>query len=214
MSIIPKISPSRSKADFFRRLNLQEHNEEHKQIYRDMMDEAARGRERTCQDQNNLTLQARQSSHLSHPYSSNMITETALHREVLNIYYTASHRTKPWYDLGKYVEGSNEENWVIRWCLWHVFRYRDERNRHRGGGGPFYFFQEREHPKSGYRLAYTTESMVPKEYRGYKVRRRSLQSEEMPDCSASSDHSEQSEQCYGGSNTGSTYYDPVRDLYG
>ena len=35
------------------------------------------------------------------------------------------------YDLGRYWDGSNEDNWIIRWCLWHVFRYRDERNRSR-----------------------------------------------------------------------------------
>ena len=28
---------------------------------------------------------------------------------------------------------SQEENWIIRWMLWHAFRYRDQRNnRNRG----------------------------------------------------------------------------------
>lgn len=61
-----------------------------------------------------------------------MIMESALHKEVEVIFTSASERTAPWYNLGVYQDGSNRENWVIRWCLWHVFRYRDDRNRHRG----------------------------------------------------------------------------------
>jgi len=194
---IPKISPSRSKADFFKRLGLLETNEEHKQIYRDMMDEAAKGRERTCQDPNNLTPQARNTTHRNHPYSSNMITETALHREVLNIYYTASTRTKPWYDLGRYHEGTNEENWIIRWCLWHVFRYRDERNRHRG--------QDNMH----------------NEYKTYRVRRNSAQIRAQLEAmgylsSDNSDRSEQSDQSDMAMlmhRQSTLYYDPVRDIH-
>jgi hypothetical protein len=62
-----------------------------------------------------------------------MIKESALHKEVEVIYMSASPRTAPWYELGVYQDGPNTENWVIRWCLWHVFRYRDDRNRNRGG---------------------------------------------------------------------------------
>lgn len=50
---------------------------------------------------------------------------------MLNIYRNASPQTRVIYDLGRYWDGSNEDNWIIRWCLWHVFRYRDERNRSR-----------------------------------------------------------------------------------
>jgi hypothetical protein len=209
-----------------------------------LQDEAARGRERTCQDPNNLTPQARASTSLTHPYSSNMITETALHREVLNIYYTASARTKPWYDYGRFWEGTNEENWIIRWCLWHVFRYRDERNRHRGQGGPFYFFQEKEGVTDGsYNVKYMSEclgsisneqlltrpeSMVPQEYKGYKIRSPSIPSIQMADYMGgnASDGSEPpsegqsdrlSEPSLGGedirSNRSSMYYDPVRDSF-
>ena len=38
------------------------------------------------------------------------------------------------YDLGHDTEGVEMENWVIRWMLWHVFRYRDNRNKHRQNG--------------------------------------------------------------------------------
>jgi hypothetical protein len=63
------------------------------------------------------------------PYSSSMITETARHREIQNVYATASTETRIWYDRAIMNDGG-WDNWIIRWCLWHVFRYRDDRNRH------------------------------------------------------------------------------------
>lgn len=54
-----------------------------------------------------------------------------MHREILFIYYNARPETKAYYDLGHYVDGGTEENWIIKWFLWHVFRYRDNRNRGR-----------------------------------------------------------------------------------
>ena len=54
-----------------------------------------------------------------------------MHRETIYIYYHARLETRRYYDLGHYREGENEENWIIKWLLWHVFRYRDSRNRGR-----------------------------------------------------------------------------------
>jgi hypothetical protein len=71
----------------------------------------------------------------SPPYASNQIQETAKHIEVLNIYHNASPQTRRIYDLGREWNGTTEDNWIIRWCLWHVFRYRDERNRSRNVAG-------------------------------------------------------------------------------
>ncbi|KAF2400749.1 hypothetical protein EJ06DRAFT_462794, partial [Trichodelitschia bisporula] len=68
---------------------------------------------------------------LTPPYSSSMITETARHREVQNIYEHASPETRAIYERGMMQDGANWDNWIIRWCLWHVFRYRDDRNRNR-----------------------------------------------------------------------------------
>ena len=85
-----------------------------------------------CEDPENLTTQARGDVHLTPPYSSAMVTETAIHKEVLRIFRHASPRTRPVYEKGVFQDGSNQDNWVIRWCLWHVFRYRDDRNRNRG----------------------------------------------------------------------------------
>jgi hypothetical protein len=40
------------------------------------------------------------------------------------------------YDLGRDTARVEEENWVIRWMLWHVFRYRDSRNKNRRPTSP------------------------------------------------------------------------------
>ncbi|KAF2089328.1 hypothetical protein K490DRAFT_63465 [Saccharata proteae CBS 121410] len=129
---LARLAPSRTKADFFERLGLSAENPNHKQLYAMMKAEAAEGRRRTSQDSSNLVPQCQNDRNVHPPYSSNQITETAMHREVLNVYYSASQYTKPYYDLAHYVDGRNEDNWIIRWLLWHVFRYRDNRNRNRG----------------------------------------------------------------------------------
>ena len=70
------------------------------------------------------------------PYSNSQVSETAVHREILNIYQRARPETKFFYDKGRDTQGLEEENWVIRWLLWHVFRYRDNRNKNRRQGSP------------------------------------------------------------------------------
>lgn len=54
-----------------------------------------------------------------------------MHREILKIYHRASAQTKAVYNEGHDTEVCEEENWVIRWLLWHAFRYRDQRNNKR-----------------------------------------------------------------------------------
>lgn len=58
-----------------------------------------------------------------------------MHREILAIYQRASDRTKDVYDLGRNTDGVEEENWIIRWLLWHAFRYRDQRNNRKARSG-------------------------------------------------------------------------------
>lgn len=55
-----------------------------------------------------------------------------MHREVLRIYASASPTTKAYYELGRFIDGGNEDNWAIRWMLWNVFRYGMNRKRHPG----------------------------------------------------------------------------------
>jgi len=65
------------------------------------------------------------------PYSNIQISERAILEEVVRIYRDASRETRELYELG-WVEngfGKERENWIIRWMLWHVARYRDNRNK-------------------------------------------------------------------------------------
>lgn len=70
------------------------------------------------------------------PFSSHQVSETAMHRQILNIYNNASAETKPYYDLAHDTSKPSPENWLIRWMLWHVFRYRDGRNKSRRNRAP------------------------------------------------------------------------------
>lgn len=49
--------------------------------------------------------------------------------EIREIYQRARPEARLLYDLGRDVYLGKEENWIIRWLLWHVFRYRDDRNK-------------------------------------------------------------------------------------
>jgi len=45
----------------------------------------------------------------------------------------AHSKTRVIYDLAHYKDGNEGENWIFRCMLWHVFRYRDSRNKNRNG---------------------------------------------------------------------------------
>lgn len=83
-----------------------------------------------------LAPQFRDDPNVEPPYSNAQISETAIHREILRIYDMARRETRPIYDLGRDTDRIEEENWVIRWMLWHVFRYRDNRNKNRRAPSP------------------------------------------------------------------------------
>lgn len=83
-----------------------------------------------------LAPQFRDDPKVEPPYSNAQISETAIHREILRIYNSARRETRVIYDLGRDTDRIEEENWVIRWMLWHVFRYRDSRNRNRRTASP------------------------------------------------------------------------------
>ncbi|KAF2765875.1 hypothetical protein EJ03DRAFT_318687 [Teratosphaeria nubilosa] len=128
----PALAQSESKARFFERLGLREDNEMHRRVYAMMKEEAVEGRRRLTEDQNALLSELRHTN-IEPPYSHAHVTETAIHREIMRIYHLARPLTRQVYDLGRDTERVEEENWVIRWMLWHVFRYRDNRNRNRRG---------------------------------------------------------------------------------
>ncbi|KAK4958914.1 hypothetical protein LTR10_003711 [Elasticomyces elasticus] len=126
------LAQSESKARFFERLGLDDGNEVHRRIYAMMKEEAVEARRRLTENREALLVELRHSG-LEPPFSHAHISETFIHREILQIYYNARAETRAIYDLGHDRERVEEENWVIRWMLWHVFRYRDNRNRNRRG---------------------------------------------------------------------------------
>ncbi len=67
------------------------------------------------------------------PFSHGHISESSLQRETLRIYNNAHSKTRVIYDLAHYKDGNEGENWIFRCMLWHVFRYRDSRNKNRNG---------------------------------------------------------------------------------
>lgn len=60
------------------------------------------------------------------PFSANQFSEMAFFDAVKSIVRSASSQTRSLYDRGA-VPG--QPNWVARWILYHVCRYRDGRNK-------------------------------------------------------------------------------------
>ncbi|KAF2276658.1 uncharacterized protein EI97DRAFT_376302 [Westerdykella ornata] len=126
MSTLP-LAQSERKGILWQRLGIQSEAD-----HRMMLDEAARGRDRLSRNPENLTNLSRTDPRIRAPYRWDQLSETAKHREILNIYHLASPRTRSFYDRARYrarVKQDEwvEENWAIRWFLWHSFRYRDNR---------------------------------------------------------------------------------------
>jgi hypothetical protein len=96
-----------------------------------------------CQDV--LVPSLRGNASVEPPYSNAQISETVTHREILRIYRMARPETRVVYDLGRDTARVEEENWVIRWMLWHVFRYRDSRNKNRRPASPCSDHRSRYH---------------------------------------------------------------------
>ncbi|KAF2173135.1 hypothetical protein M409DRAFT_62735 [Zasmidium cellare ATCC 36951] len=116
---VAALAQSESKSKFFHRLGLRTDKLHDRRLYATMKMEAAEGRK-----------------HLIDSHAPDeTINETAMHREILRIYSNASERTKAVYELGHDTEGVGEENWVVRWLLWHAFRYRDQRNNRKSRSG-------------------------------------------------------------------------------
>ena len=65
-------------------------------------------------------------AHKPPPFAAAQYTEGAFGRIVRLIWTNASQDTRGWYALG---QAPNGDNWVILWMLYHVCRYRDNRNK-------------------------------------------------------------------------------------
>jgi len=150
---IPVLAQSENKSKFLERLGLDDESEGSKNVYSMMkvqncssavslcseistertqlQEEAVAGRARITEDSNSLMPGLKNDPNVRPPYSVTQISDVAMHRETLYIYRHARPETRAQYDRGHYIEGGKEENWIIKWSLWHVFRYRDNRNRGR-----------------------------------------------------------------------------------
>ena len=60
------------------------------------------------------------------PFSANQFSEAAFANAIKSIVKNASSQTRSLYDQGS-IPG--QPNWVARWILYHVCRYRDGRNK-------------------------------------------------------------------------------------
>lgn len=147
---VPALAQSENKTKFLERLGISSQDEHGKQIYTMMkvrfsvleltnfvrrltqlQEEAVAGRARMSESTACLLPELINDPNVKPPYSNTQINEAAMHAQTLYIYRTARPETRMYYELGHYHEGDTEENWVIKWLLWHVFRYRDNRNRGR-----------------------------------------------------------------------------------
>ncbi|PPJ58924.1 hypothetical protein CBER1_11523 [Cercospora berteroae] len=122
------LAQSESKKRFFDRLGLDERNKLHRHLYSNMKAEAVEGWSRISANRNALIPQLRDDPSIEPPYSFGQVDEEAVQEEVMHIFKNARRDTRIMYELGRDREGDVEENWIIRWLLWHVFRYRDDRN--------------------------------------------------------------------------------------
>lgn len=122
------MAQSESKARFFDRLTLSEAEKSHRDLYDKMKAEATAGWERSKANRDSLLPHLRNDPRVVPPYAYGQIDEDAIQAEVVRIRRDASPETRFIYNVGCDYEGDREENWIIRWLLWHSFRYRDERN--------------------------------------------------------------------------------------
>ncbi|KAI5356515.1 hypothetical protein Slin15195_G082660 [Septoria linicola] len=144
-SSVPPLAKSESKARFFSRLGLSRSESKHRRVYHLMKVRLSRsdqdriflipqqletidGRERIIKK---IRIR-RASTNAAHGYESTTYTtaevdEDLIMEEIRRIYKDASLLTKPFYDLAVDTTTSDDSNWIIRWMIWHVFRYRDGR---------------------------------------------------------------------------------------
>lgn len=148
LASLPRSAP---KSQFFTRLGLEMENGGHRRLY-DLMKvddflfladvptndlsqaEAAEGRQRILAYYRTGDLTARDlESESEASYPSSQVDEQIFHAEMAYIFRNAQPATKIIYDLAHDADASHRPNWIVQWMLWHVFRYRDGRQKPRAG---------------------------------------------------------------------------------
>ncbi|KAF2215494.1 hypothetical protein CERZMDRAFT_94899 [Cercospora zeae-maydis SCOH1-5] len=125
---VPALPRSDSKARLLSHIGLDMENNIHRRAYTLMKLEASEGRKRII-----AVLDARAAMDGSTPsgrptsYTTSQVDEEIMDEEVRRIYHTAQPTTRTLYDLAVDPQFPERPNWIIRWMLWHVFRYRDGR---------------------------------------------------------------------------------------
>ncbi|KAI9741280.1 MAG: hypothetical protein M1834_002997 [Cirrosporium novae-zelandiae] len=124
---LPNITPSISKDAFFRELGL---TSAQNHIYDQMKREAEHYYLILIQGRDHLAPTYKNDMSIQPPYTAAQISDYSFRWAIVQIYNERSQMTAPWYDLGN-TAGQYGPNSIIRWVLWHVFRYRDGRNNRR-----------------------------------------------------------------------------------
>ncbi|QIW96694.1 hypothetical protein AMS68_002212 [Peltaster fructicola] len=127
--VLRPLAPSEAKSRFIDHLELSRSDRQH--LYALMKAEAVEAWQRLQLDRSALLPNLQHNAAIQPPFSNSQISETAMHREIMLVYRQASAETRPCYDLAQNTDSTEAENWVIRWCLWHVFRDRDRRKKSR-----------------------------------------------------------------------------------
>ncbi|KAF2162964.1 hypothetical protein M409DRAFT_68900 [Zasmidium cellare ATCC 36951] len=123
------LAQSENKALLFQRLGLNERDPRHRHLYSLMKAEAIEGWSRLTARRDALSPRLQQDWSLEPPYTFGQIDEVAFQAEAIYMWHHAQASTRTIYELGQHSKGDLKDNWIIRWLLWHVFRYRDDRNR-------------------------------------------------------------------------------------
>ncbi|GIZ37930.1 hypothetical protein CKM354_000135900 [Cercospora kikuchii] len=122
------LAQSEPKKRFFERLGLDEGNKLHRRLYLNMKVEVVEGWKRMTANRDSLVLQLRDDPTVEPPYGFNYIDDQIMHDEIARIFHDARPDTRLMFNLGRTSRVDPGENWIIRWLLWHIFRYRDGRN--------------------------------------------------------------------------------------
>ena len=80
------------------------------------------------------------------PFAANHFTDSAWGAAIRSIEENASPQTARLYSRGRMANGSN---WVIRWMLYHVCRYRDGRNKQKAQSQTFHDDDDLDKDKGG-----------------------------------------------------------------
>ncbi|KAL6717642.1 hypothetical protein ACLMJK_005557 [Lecanora helva] len=124
---------SAAKWYFLYALELDGSNQNHQALYWLMKSEAIHVYSQQL-DGNRSALKP-EYARVSGPFAANHFTDAAWAAAIRTVEESASPQTLSLYRRGRMSNGSN---WVIRWMLYHVCRYRDGRNKQKAQSHRFH----------------------------------------------------------------------------